>query len=419
MSFPCYSYSMRKQKNGALLVIAGVAAALIGVYTYFSLGAGTMRVAFYGLPEPIVRSLSSWLDTQGTEWKAFVLDDTKPLRAHIAKTVQYDLLFTYDGANMDSVEPIVRNAETAVLQTLPFPIRVAVQTDGRLTGTPLLSDPFELLCSKKNFNQLNAAPTPFSLARLEALGFEKKSAQERSSAAPFLCAGKDDTHLLMFFSSLLEAQEGIEAFSEATYLLKENPDGVFSSFFASAAVKRTVERIGLWQKYGLLPHEWLQLNIEDAALSAEKEQPLVVFAPLSFYRSLSEGASRKYTLWFMPSQMSSAKRFLIADTVAALQFSVPKSPFQNAAQATEKLAKGRALIREAASAAAQAALVSSTRLLPVNAEVQTDVPSQSALRYVTAADGIMPGIAQAVFVSKDDTGTFAQLLRERIQKAAE
>lgn len=408
---------MKKPKNPlrktvSIILVAAAALSLIFVYGHFSKKTETIRAAYYGLPPSVISALAGRLDECGVERTDFILDASKPLRPQIKKTVQYDLLFIYDGANMDSVNTIVRNAETAALQTLPLPVRISVQTDGRLTGTPVLLDTFQLLYSKAALEEMNASP-PSTLARLENLGFNAKS-----KTSVFLCAGKDDDHLIMFFSSLLEAQEGIERFDEALLRLKASKDNDFASFFALDPVWNTLQRIVLWQKYGLLPRRWQDLSAEDLASAAQTENPLVIFAPLSFYRSIEESEAQKYSLRFMPAAPHRTGRYLTAQTLAALQFSVPKSPLQSAAQATNKLSAGRALIRESIAAPSQIKLAASARLLPSNSKAETDEAAQTLWRYISAADGIMPDIAQASFTDAAQRKAFAQALRTELDLAA-
>ncbi|WP_428770337.1 hypothetical protein V1L52_00495 [Treponema sp. HNW] len=400
------------RKTVRLTLVTASAVLLTLVYRHFSVKTETIRVAYYGLAPSLVTDLAEWLDGRGVERRDFILDDSKPLRSHIKKTVQYDLLFIYDGANMDSVSTIVRNAETAALQTLSLPVRISVQTEGRLTGTPLLLDTFHLLYSKEVLERMNASP-PFTLARLENLAFNAKT-----ETSPLLCAGKDDNHLIMLFSSLLEAQEGIERFDEALAKLKASKEDDFTAFFALEAVWNTLQRIGLWHKYGLLPRNWLELTAENLDAALTNARPLFVFAPLSFYRSLEDSQAQKYGLRVMPSAPHKTGRYLTAKTLAALQFSVPKSPLQTAAQATDKLAAGRALIRESLSAPSQTKLASSSRLVPSNSKAETDQAAQTVWRYVSAADGVMPDIAQASFTEAAQQRAFAEALRKELQRAA-
>ena len=400
-------------KTVRFILFAAAAVVLSLVYSHFSKKTEAIRVAYYGLPEPLVKNIRDWLDGRGVQCTDFILDDSKPLRSQIKKTVQYDLLFIYDGANMDSVNTVVRNAETAALQSLPLPVRISVQTDGRLTGTPVLLDTFQLLCSKQRFEAMNALP-PASLRQLENLAFNAKS-----ETSPLLCAGKDDNHLIMLFSSLLEAQEGIEHFDEALARLKASKENDFAAFFAIGAVRDTVSRLALWQKYELLPRNWLELTAESLVSAAETEKALIIFAPLSFYRSMEESGAHRYSLYFMPANSLKAQRYIVSHTLAALQFSVPKSPLQTAAQATNKLAAGRALIRESVSAHSQTKLAASTRLLPSNSKAETDGEAQRVLHALSAADGIMPDIAQAAFTDAAQRKAFAEALRKELQRAAQ
>jgi len=123
------------------------------------------------------------------------------------------------------------------LQILPPVIRIAVQTNGRLVGTPILIDPFQVFCSKAALDE-HKTTDPVSLAQLERLA--QKKPDKRKKAAPFLCAGKNDEHLIMFFSSLLEACAGSAEWEKAASMLSScvpansaalKPDD-FTAFFA-------------------------------------------------------------------------------------------------------------------------------------------------------------------------------------------
>ncbi|MGI5173234.1 hypothetical protein H0R92_06500 [Treponema sp. OMZ 840] len=414
---------MKKLKNIILFIcIFALCAVLAAVYRHFSLKTNTIRVAFYGLPQSEVTVLSSWLDDKNVNWVARILDSSKPLNAHISNSSQYDLLFVYDGFNMDSMKSFVRNAETAALQMLPAPIRISIQTQRRLIGTPVLMNPFQLLCSKNGLESLDRSE-PLSLMQLEDIAVKSITRAEKSGQpvypAPFLCAGADDDHLIMFFSSLLEAAEGVENLEDAASLLAAQKDNDFSSFFAAEPIWNILELLAKWQKKGFLPARWLELGREEAADAMKKDAPLIVFAPHAFYRSLDEKAADKYTLWYMPSGKFSHKRFLVSQTVAALQFSVPKAALQSAVQARNKLDSVRALIRETVSAPAQTKLAQHSISVPVNSRAQISFPAETALEYICASDGIIPDVAQAALSSDGERKTFAQALRKEIKRISD
>ena len=67
---------------------------------------------FYDLNETEVAAISSWLDENGVDYNKNVFDASKPLSDLISGSSQYDMLFICDGANMDSMQPIMRNTET-------------------------------------------------------------------------------------------------------------------------------------------------------------------------------------------------------------------------------------------------------------------------------------------------------------------
>lgn len=419
---------MKKSKNAAVTVIViAVLAALSALYAHFSLKTNTVRVVFYDLNETEVAAICSWLDEKGIGYKAAVFDASKPLSALISGSSQYDMLFICDGANMDSMQPIVRNAETAALQILPLPVRIAVQTDRRLIGTPVLLDPFGLLCRKDSFARLNMSE-PRSFEQLENAAERRLSLSERekgTSPAPFVCAGGNDDHLIGFFSSVLEAAEGADALEEAVALLdgqagnsEKSGQNDFSAFFSFEPVNAAVEHLADWQKRGFLSSKWLELTSRETAAAMEASSALIVFAPWSFYGTLNEKIADDYTLWYMPGRAASSKRTAVVRTVAALQFSVPKSALQSAAQARKKLDSVRALIREAVSSISQTKLAQSALLVPVNPNAESSLPAALALSYVCAADAMVPDAAQAALTTKDRRAAFAREIRKRIRAAA-
>lgn len=419
---------MKKSKNAAVTVIViAVLAALSALYAHFSLKTNTVRVVFYDLNETEVAAISSWLDENGVDYNKNVFDSSKPLSDLISGSSQYDMLFICDGANMDSMQPIVRNAETAALQILPLPVRIAVQTDRRLIGTPVLIDPFALLCRKDSFARLHMSE-PLSFEQLENAAARRLLLSERekgTSPAPFVCAGGNDDHLIRFFSSVLEAAEGADALEEAVALLDgqagnsgKSGQNDFSAFFSFEPVNAAVERLADWQKRGFLSSKWLELTSRETAAAMEASSALIVFAPWSFYGSLNEKTADDYALWYMPGRAVLPKRAAVVRTVAALQFSVPKSALQSAAQARKKLDSVRALIREAVSSISQTKLAQSAMLVPVNPNAESSLPAALALSYVCAADAMVPDAAQAALTTKDRRAAFAQEIRKRIRAAA-
>lgn len=419
---------MKKIRNiiiGILFLVA--AAILIPIYISRSAKEDTMLVAFYDLPSDIVIALTEWIDSRSIDWQPVVLDTNEPLDTYIKVPVRYNLLFTYDSKSMDSVATFALSAETSVLMMMPIPVRISVQTKGRLTATPVLADHFQVSC---NIDVLTKQGTsqPGAIFLLEEIATNAMLESTSSIAAsPLLCAGNNDDHLIMLFSSLLETMHGIEVWDAAVLVLEESAtslkesdlitESAFFDFFALPEVYDTLQLLARWRVQGLLPKTWLSLSTEAIASAMEQKTATFVFAPLSFINTLPESTRRQYAPWYMPSGSVTSGRFLTAPLVTVMQFSLVKSPLQSARQASEKANTANFLVRELATSRAQAQLSTATNLVPVNETAKTpDSTVEETREWFAASNGLIPDIARASLALSEERIWFAQTLRNLLSQ---
>lgn len=410
------------------VVVVGV---LTTMYIRFSIKENIMRIAFYALPDPVVLALSTWLDDRGMEWESIVLDESQPLDTYVKAPVRYNLLFTYDSKNMDSISSFTRTARTEVLLMMPLPVSLSVQVHGRLVATPLLANHFQISCNTAVLLDQNVSE-PLSIVQLENIA---KTAMRKSSmqnggvspsiTTPFLAAGNDDDHLIMFFSSLLETMSDIENWQMAATVLDNSATvarkgstqvaNTFSDFFALPQVYDTLNLIARWENQGLLSRSWLSQRADDVARVMAQEQVAFVFSPLSFVEGLPADTAKLYSSWYMPSGNNNSARYVTAPIIAVLEFSLVKSASQSTRQAAVKAETANSLINELASSSAQTALSAATKLVPVNsiAEASNELIAKTRQWFV-ASDGLIPDIARASLVLPEERSQFAQAIRNEL-----
>ncbi len=391
-------------------------------YSQFSSQFNTMEVGFYGVPEEVEVVLSNWLDERNIDWKPVIFDDTIPLEDQLSAPVKQNILFTVDGMNMDSVAPYARTAKTRNLVLMPIPIRTSVQTDSRLTATPILLDHFQLSYNVESLRNMGSS-IPTNFIDLESVAQSYiGNRQGTSSVAPILCAGGNDDDLIQFFSAMLETMHGIDNYDIAQLFLAETVASAkknellsvseFNAFFELPQVYDTLQYISTWEIRGFLSSSWLNLSRDDILRAMENKSALFTFVPFSSYENLSQGAKSAYAPWFMPSGSQRESRYLIAPAVVVMEFSYVKSPFQSARQSAKKNNLASSLIEELVSGLVQSQLSTDSNLTPVNASAVIDEMGAGETRQLfSLSDGITPDIAQASFVRQSDRTQFAQALR--------
>jgi len=418
---------MKKIRNIIIGILFLVAVAILTpIYMSRSAKEDTMLVAFYDLPSDIVIALTEWIDSRSIDWRPVVLDTNEPLDTYIKVPVRYNLLFTYDSKSMDSVATFALSAETSVLMMMPIPVRISVQTKGRLTATPVLADHFQVSC---NIDVLTKQGTsqPGAIYLLEEIATKAMRESTTSTTAPLLCAGNNDDHLIMLFSSLLETMHGIEVWDAAVLVLEESAtslkesdlitESAFFDFFALPEVYDTLQLLARWRTQGLLPKIWLSLSTEAIASAMGHKIATFVFAPLSFINTLPESTRRQYAPWYMPSGSVTSGRFLTAPLVTVMQFSLVKSPLQSARQASKKANTANFLVRELATSYAQAQLSTATDLVPVNETAKTpDSTVEETREWFAASNGLIPDIARASLALSEERIWFAQTLRNLLSQ---
>ncbi|MFI3256962.1 MAG: hypothetical protein R3Y36_01540 [Spirochaetales bacterium] len=412
-------------KNIRKVIVAGiwicVAIGLIVIYLNISAKQSTMKVAFYNIPDIVTESLIAWIDDRKIDWEPVILDSTKPLSNYVKTPVAYNLLFTYDGKNLDSIAPFARTANSDVLMLMPIPVRISVQTNGRLTGTPILADHFQLAYNIDILSRQQAI-MPTTLSDMETTAQNIIDSQIGVlTTAPIICAGGDDDHLIMFFSSLLETLSGIENWEIASSVLQDsistagknaNNQAVFSTFFNLPQVYSVLELLATWQDKGFLPQSWLELSGEDVKNAMRENIPAFAFTPFSFFEQSNASTRLNYAVWYMPSGNNGGTRYLTAPAITAMQFSLVKSPLQSARQAGQNANMANSLIKELLSSFPQTQLSTRTNLVPLNANAQTANTATADTRQLFAmSDGIIPDIARASLTLETQRKEFAQAIR--------
>ncbi len=396
----------------------------VGLVFYMRAGAkyDTMEVAFYGLPDEVVQTLVAWIDERNIDWKPVILDPTIPLDEQIKSPVSQNLLFTYDGKNMDTISPYVRTAKTDNLMVMPIPVRVSVITGGRLTATPILANHFQMSYNSDTLRRYGAT-MPTNIIELEAIS-QTVLSQQRTGAftTPILCAGANDDDLIMFFSAMLETLHGYENFEIAQLVLEQSVQDLkrneevssetFDAFFSLPSVYNTLQYINTWEQRRFLSPSWLSVSREDVVNAMENKSPTFVFTPFTLYNNLSQSAKNTYATWYMPSGNNRETRYLIAPTVVVMEFSYVKSPLQSARRAGLKNELASSLITELVSGLSQAELSAESGLVPLNSTaLAPDMPTAETRQIFALSDGLIPDIASASFNEVEQRAEFARILR--------
>jgi hypothetical protein len=375
-----------------------------------------LRIACYDLPSYTVEALSKAIDNSGFEYELTILDNTKDLLSYIQIPVSYDLLFTLDSKNFESISTQVKNPETETLLKINNPVRISVQYKNRLIGTPLFSDQFQLFYNKELIiAEGHSFPTHFS--EIEAILHKNTS-----SAINMVCAGGDDYELLSFFTALIESKFGKELYDSSVIELSTIETSTtninsasFDSFFQKSEIKTILEMLREWEASEILYPFWLSTDLSQMELLIKTKKPRIICSNLSSAGVLNIINTTEYESFFFPFSQSTTSKYLVSDTLVGAILSVPKSPFETAGQATEKAIKAKKVLESIASNPSQENISKELHLIPTNITTPMINSIAEYKSWIDGSTGVISSIGTAAFMNQKSTQFFAEALRNQLK----
>lgn len=375
-----------------------------------------LRIACYDLSSYTVEVLSKAIDNFGFAYNLTILDNTKELDSYIQVPVSYDLLFTLDSKNLESISTQLKNPETETLLKINNPVRISVQYKNRLIGTPLFSDQFQMFYSKELIiAEDHTFPTHFS-------EIESILSKTTSSSINMLCAGGDDYELLSFFTALIESKFGKNLYDSSVLELSaieantENIDiDSFVSFFQKPEIKTLFETLKEWETKEFLYPFWLSTDVPQMELLIKTKKPRIICANLSSAGVLNIIDSTEYESFFFPYSQSTTSKYLVSNTVVGAIPSVPKSPFETAAQATDKAIKAKKVLEAIASNPSQENISKELHLIPTNNGTPMINTIAEYKSWIDGSTGVISSIGTASFTHKSSLHFFAEAIRNQLK----
>jgi len=328
-------------------------------------------MAFYDVPEISVKAITALsMDSSLNGNKNFIvrmLDSALPLADQLKVRPGVDLLFVEDGKAAVEIAEQTNPPSEIVRRLMPSAMRRAGQTESRVYGLPLLLNHFEVAYDTKALNRTGLGE-PKTLAAL--LYFARKT--KAPTRWPIICAGAQDTDLLMLVTSLGEA---INGFSSVDALVGQLDRGVqFSERLGNTEFRGVLDTLVAWRKDGLLHPEWFRMKNEDLIGFMENDYAAIVFMPLSTHRIVPMRTIEKFTSIPVPSDRVEKER---AFTTTVLLGVLPLQRKQNSAAET--------FLYNLVKNDGQKKLAAMTGLGPVNATAETQDRQASDVRLWTAS----------------------------------
>ncbi|MCK9170193.1 MAG: extracellular solute-binding protein [Treponema sp.] len=374
-----------------------VAIAAISI-TVFVLRPHKPILAFYRIPdniEKIITDIATNPKYAGKEiYKIQHLDDSTSLASQITSKSKIDLLFTYDGQSARAISQYALAPSEQIRQRMPTTIRRVGKTNNKTYGVPLLLDFFEVAYNKKMFKQAGLSE-PKNLSELKTDAKLLKT----HTITPIICAGGQDTDLLMLVGALTESLSGIKGWEETITAMQKGSD--FSTLIHNTPLGITLQEFIQWKKEGLIYPEWYRMKNKEIEAFMENDYTALVFMPLSTHRTIPQKTIEKFTIIAMPSNLTKQNR---AFTVPVLEGILIDKKKPNK--------KAQNFLYTLTEASTQKELGIKTGLVPVSSTAETqDIQASDIRLWAAASYEPLPDIAQAAYSEPQKYAEFAQIIR--------
>lgn len=359
-------------------------------------------IAFYNIPEELERSITLLAqDPQfsgKTQFRFQKLDGIKNLR-DLTKTASHaDILFTFDGkAAVEIIKKTIDPSE-GILKLMPSAMQAAGRTDTRIYGLPLLLDHFEVAYNIQAFKN-KSIKEPQTLDAL--LNAAKKL--KTPTHWPIICAGKQDTDLLMLVGALLEARYGIDAWKNTVTLLQSEVS--MKEIFKDNTFRAVLDELVSWRTKGLIHPEWFRMTNADIVAFMENDYSSIVLCSLSEHREVPFDTIKKFTSIYFPSATQGAPRAFTSPTLIGMR-PYKKRPNKSAETFLYALARN----------SGQKKLGDASGLAPVNSTAETrDRQAADVRLWVASSHKPFPEIGTASFGDSEKRAQFAREIRQYIE----
>ncbi len=376
--------------------------------------------AFYGISErnqaeitDVLQKTHSRKNKNSLPFEIITLDNNISLERALKKSKKVDLLFVYNGLNLEYAANHSAKKKLSfsqdILKGMTSSVREATQVvNGMIPAVPLLIDNYEVDVSLDKFHSSRVKNINV-LSDLEKLAKITKS----STPAPIIFPAGEDAELINLFGALTEAISGKQTWESAkNKIAKQVASGkVSQNNFYDTLVKLsaeggeyhdTVSTLREWYKLGIIPKNVYSMNSRDIKAFMSSDLTTATFITLSQHREMERNIVIKYSSVYYPAVHSNVERNFTAPII----FAVPMSKDPVAKKAITQMANEL-----------QATLSAKTGLGPTQANCSVpDIQADDVRYWVAASNTPLPALSDALFVNKQQKNAFAEALRSILRQ---
>jgi hypothetical protein len=405
----------KKLKRWVILTVAALIVALFAI-----IGISSSRkfyVCFYSVPVSVQTSLTKNINNYLSNSKSkqvpviVTLDDGLSLQNAVKKVKKCDLLFTFNGRNLDEIlagegERKANQIEPDIYSGMTINMMKLAQYDGKNLAVPLLTDHFEIAYSRYWLDKASkAAPETMNDLLAYIAACNKYSVQSMKTPKAkilqwdlFFAASDPDT-LLQLTGAYLQAAYGIQSCNALGNAIRAGKpfDAIIKEPLDSDGhtLATVLDVFKDWESSGLLHAQWTAFTLNDVKQFMKADLAPVAFMPLSVHRTLDSAIIVNYSASFFPVLNVNAPQAFTAPVICGVQ--LKKSPVIPS------------ILQNLASQNVQAELSKETGLAPVNTRAAAADREADDVRYWTAAtEPPYPGLDRAAFTTPADRKAFAE-----------
>ncbi len=410
--------------------IIAVIVILIGIVGIF-LGIRNARkfyITYYDIPENIqtvfTKNINKYLKQQNSNRlpQFITLNKTVSLQKALQKQKKYDLIFTYNGRNLNSIlqqnSDININSENhEIFKGITTSVREAVIKKGTYNTVPLLTNHFET-CINNSLLKATKNKTPATFQQLNKFTDLCKKYSKISSTSDFpvqiqwgyFLNAANDVTLLEFLGAYIESTYGISAcrvlekkiIKKTTFknllTVKLNKKGITLENILTTFIQ--------WRKTSLFHPDWITMTEKDVNNFMKRNEAPIVFMMLSTHRSLSYNTVNNYTVTHFPFNRKHAPSSFTAPLICGVSTAHKKTNII----AAEKI------LSYLISTSEQGILSSETGLAPVLVKATTPDSQADNVRYwIAATSAPYEGLDKAAFCTPKELHIFAENIRNAVR----
>ena len=284
-------------------------------------------IAFYGLEEKIVKALessfeknsSNYFTKEKQKYSFLVLEEEDSLENHLKSNKDIAVVFSYGGANQNSVSENALVFDKSILSVMPTSMKLASNN-----SLPILLNHLEIDINNNAFSKIDSK----KIVDLDyVLNLGKNEDFRKDYQVNMTIIGESDKNLSYFLSAFIESRFGVEELNKLNDFLTSNQIEInYENLFEypeTQCLKSICDELLNLKKEKLVHSEWEDMSFVDVQNYMETKQVAFTFMDLYSHREISYGIIKNYSETFFPSgryKEYPKGRSLIVPTVMATCF---------------------------------------------------------------------------------------------------